>query len=131
MAHLEQCGCQATDSLSCLDMGRAQNTHPTGSVPLWSTREPEWLRPGKCMKCRVHMGQCPCRAPWSLSSVDLGSTHHLGLWQTQCVPSAESTSHTCQQCLFAVSLPLRSTTEQVSLNKWPPSFYCVRPKIRH
>ena len=33
--------------------------------------------------------------------------------------STASMPHTCQWCLFAVSLLLHSTTEQVSLNKWP------------
>ena len=113
-------------------MEEGHKTHsPSGSVPLRSTREPEWLRPGKCMKCRVHGGQCPCRAPWRLSSVDLGSAHRLGLWQAQCAPSAESRSHTCQWCLFAESLPLHSTPEQVSLNKLPPLPLHVRVEIRH
>ena len=33
-----------------LGPGKAQNTGPTESAPLWSTQkpEPEWLRPGKC-----------------------------------------------------------------------------------
>ena len=71
-----------TYCLSCSDLGRAQNTHPTGSVPLQSIQEHEWLRPGKCMKCRACFGQFPCRAPWSLSSVDQGSTGHLDLGHT-------------------------------------------------
>ena len=100
-----------------LDLGRAQNSQPTGSVPLWSTGEPEWLRPGKFTKCRGHLRQHPCRMSWSLSSVDPGSTHSLGLWQTQCGPSTTSTLHTCQKYLFVVFLPPHSTTEQVSLNK--------------
>ena len=86
---------------------------PSGPGPLWSTREPERLRPGKCMKCRVHVGQCPRRAPWSLSSVDLGSTHCFVLWQAQCVPSAESTSRTHQWC--SLWRPSLSTAQ---LNKW-------------
>ena len=53
---------------------------PSGFVSLWSTWEPEWLSPRNFTKHRAHLGQCPCRAPWSLSSVDLGSTCHLGLW---------------------------------------------------
>ena len=31
------CTCQAPGHLSCLDLGRAQSTGPTESVPLWST----------------------------------------------------------------------------------------------
>ena len=107
-------------------------THsPSGSVPLQSTPEPEQPRPGKCTKCRAHLGQCPCRAPWSLSRVDPGSTRRLGLRQTQCGPSTASTPHTGQWCLFAVSLPPHNTTKQVSLNKWPPSPPCIRAEIRH
>ena len=83
-------------------------------------QEPESLRPGMCMKCRAHLGQYPCREPWSLSSIDLGSTCCLELCQTQCGPPTVSTPHTCQQYLFAMSLPPHKTTEQVSLNKWPP-----------
>ena len=104
---------------------------PSRSVPLQSTRETEWLRPEKFMKHRVHLEQCPCRGHWSLRSMDLESTHHLGLWQTQCGPSTVSTINTCQQYLFAVSLLPRSTTEQVSLNKWSSSPPYVRVDIRH
>ena len=47
---------QAPGHLSCSDLGRAQNTGPTESVPLWSTQEPEpeRLRPGKCTQLRAH-----------------------------------------------------------------------------
>ena len=76
-AHLGHCARQAPGHLSCSDLGRAQNACPTQSVPLWSTREPEpkQLSPGKCTKLRAPFGQLPCRATWSLSSVDLESTH--------------------------------------------------------
>jgi len=30
---------------------------------LYSTREPEWLRPGKCMKLKAHLGHCPAEHP--------------------------------------------------------------------
>ena len=106
-------------------------THsPSGSAPLQSTWEPEQHRPGKCMKFRVHMILCTFRAPWSLRSVDLGSTCHLGMWQTQCGPCMVSIPHTCQWYLFVVSLP-HSTTERVILNKWPHLPHCVRVEIRH
>ena len=72
-----------------------------------STWEPEQLRPGKCTKFRDHLGQCPCRAPWRRSSVDLRSTCHLGLWQAHCGPSTASTAHTCHICQF-----------KTQLNKW-------------
>ena len=101
-AHLGQCAHQALGRLSCSDLGRAQNTCPTESVPLWSTREPEpeQLRPGKYMnpgptlesspakqpeaeqhrseKCtqpRAHLRQFPSRTTWNLSSVDRESIH--------------------------------------------------------
>ena len=68
---------QASGRLSCSDLGRAQNAGPTKSVPVWSTREPEpeRLRPGKCTQPRALFRQFPCRATWSLSSVDQESTH--------------------------------------------------------
>ena len=94
-AHLKRCACQEPGHLSCSDLGRAQNAQPTCSVSLRSTQEPEQLRPGKCRKCRVRSRQRPCRAPWSLSSVDPGSTHGLELRQTLCGPTA-STPHTHQ-----------------------------------
>ena len=126
-----QCTHQAPGHLSCSELGRAQNAHPTESVLLRITWEPEWLSPGKCTKLKARFGQCPCRAPSSLSSVDLGSTRRLELGQMQCGPYTVSTPHTCQRCLFAVSLPPHNTTEQVSLNKWPPLPPCVRVEIRH
>ena len=107
-------------------------THsPSEFVSLRGTWEPEQFSPGNCMKCSAHVGLCPCRPPWSLSSVDPGSTCHLGLWQTQCGPSTVSNPHTYEQYLFAVSLPPYKTTEQVSLSKWPPLPPHVRAEIRH
>ena len=68
---------QARGRLSCSDLGKTQNADSTESVPLWSTQEPEpeWLRPGKCTQPRACFRQFPCRATWSLSSVDQESTH--------------------------------------------------------
>ena len=71
-----------------------------------------------------------CKAPWSLSSVDLESTCCCGLGQTQCGPYTVSTAHTHQPYLLAVYLPPHNTTEQVSLNKWPSLPPCVRVEIR-
>ena len=131
--HLGQCSLIEPCHLSCSDLGRAQNTHPTESVPLWNTweLEPEQLRSRKCMKHRTHIGQYPWRATWSLSSVDPESTclHEWG--QTNCGPYTMSTPHTQQWYLLAVSLPPHNTTEQVSLNKWPPFPPCVRVEITH
>ena len=57
-----ECTHQAPGRLSCSDLGRAQNTGPTESVPLWSTREPEpeRLRPGKRTQPRAHFRKFPC-----------------------------------------------------------------------
>ena len=99
-------------------------------VEYWEP-EPEQLRPVKCMKCRARFGQYPCRETWSLSSVDWESTHHSEPGQTQCGPYTVRTPYTCQWYLFAVFLHFHSTTEQVSLNKWPPLPLCVRAEIRH
>ena len=76
-----------------------------------STREPEWLRPGKCTKCRAHFRQC-LRSTLKPESVDPGKHTRCELGQTQCGPSTESTPHTGQRYLFAVSFPPHSTTEQ-------------------
>ena len=65
------------------------------------------------------MELCHHGALRSLSGLDLGSGCSLGLWQPPCGPSTMSALHTCLWCLFAVFLSLHSTTEQVSLNKWP------------
>ena len=67
---------------------------------------------GKYMKCRAWFGWYPCRAPWSLSSVDQESTgRELG--KTQCGLYSASTPHTCQWYLFSLSsLPTKQ------LNKW-------------
>ena len=72
-----ECACQAPGHLSCSDLGRAQNASPAESVPLWSTREPEpeQHRPGMCTQPRPCLRQFPCRAIWSLSSVDWERTH--------------------------------------------------------
>ena len=57
--------CQAPGHLSCSDLGRAQNTGPTKSAPLWSTQEPEpeRLRPGKCTQPRPHLRQFLAEQP--------------------------------------------------------------------
>ena len=59
------CVHQAPAHLSYLDLGSAQNTGPTKSTPLWSTREPEpeWLRPGKCKQTRACLRQFPAEQP--------------------------------------------------------------------
>ena len=126
-----QCAHQAPGWLSSLDLGKTQNPQPIWVCALAEHLRPEWLWPGRCTKCRAHLGLCLWRASWSLRRVETGSTHLLGLWQTQCGPSTARTPHTCQQYLFAVSLPLHNTTEKMSIYKWPPSHPHVRGKIRH
>ena len=113
------------------EISSPEETHGTrGTVLSQHTQESEQLKLGKCSKLRAKLGECHRRAPWRLSRVDPGSTRHLGLWQTQCGPSTASAPHTCQWYLLAVSLPTNKTTEQVSLNKWPPLPPCVRAEIR-
>ena len=78
---------------------------PLGTVPLQSTLEPEQCGYGKYTR------------PWPVANP---------VWSIHC-----EHAHTCQWYLFAVSLSLHSTVEQVSLNKWlllPPR---VRAEIRH
>ena len=120
---------QAHGHLSFSDWGRAQNAGPTESVPLWSLQEPEpeWLRPGKCRQPRAHSLQSNLEP----EQCRLGkhTLHEQG--QTQCGRDTASTPHAHQRYLFAVVLPPYSTTEQVSLNKRPPSPLCVRAEIRH
>ena len=82
-------------------LGPGKGTKSNAYPGLWPSGAPENLRRlGKCMKSRAPLGQCPCRAPWSLNSVEPGSTCHLGLWQTQCGPSTVNTPHTCQGYFF-------------------------------
>ena len=100
---------QTPHHLSCSDLGRAQNTGPTESAPLRTTRvpEPERLRPGRCRQPRAGLGRFKAEQPraWAVWA---GRVHaHCG-WDTV---------STCQCYLFAASLPLHSMTEQVSLKK--------------
>ena len=66
----------STWSIELLGPGKAQNAGPIESVSLWSIQEPapDQLRPGKCTKSRAHLGQFPCRATRSLSSLDRENT---------------------------------------------------------
>ena len=89
-------------NLSGLDLGNAYNAGPASDISQQSNLEPT--------QCR--WGKHTCRE-WG---------------QTQCGLDTASTS----QCyLFAVFLPLHSTTEKVSLKKCPPPPPCVRAEIRH
>ena len=119
------------ETVSSPSTGHPNKTHsPSGSVPLWSPQEPKQLRHGMCTKCRAHSGQRPCRASWSLSSVDTGRTRCLGLWQTQCGPSMRALpAHASSICCSIP--PSHNAFVQMSLNRWPPSPPCVRAEIRH
>ena len=56
---------QAPGHLSCSDLGRAQNSGPTESVPLWSTiePEPEQLRPGSVCNPGPALDSSPAKQP--------------------------------------------------------------------
>ena len=110
-----ECDHQAPCHLSCSGLGRVQNAGPTESAPLWSTwePEPERLRPGKCTQPRAHLRQFPCRATWSLRSVDWESTHALsGGKPSVAKPLKALPTHTNDICLQCSSLPT------ARLNKW-------------
>ena len=102
------CARQVPGLLSCSDLGRAHNTGPTESVPLWSTREtePEWLRSGKCMQPRAGLRQFPCRATWSLSSVDRKSTNPMSRGKPSVAQTLRALpTHASDICLQFFSLP--------------------------
>ena len=85
-------------------MGKAQNTGPTKPAPLWSTQEPELS--GLGLESACNLGPAPCRATWSLSSVDGESTHSMSRGK----PSVAGTlwvplTHTSDICLQCPSLP--------------------------
>ena len=115
-ACLGECTHQPPGRMSCSDLGRAQNTDPTESVPLWSTREPEsqQFRPGKCMKHRACFGQFPCRTTWKPDQCRPGKHTHHEQGQTQCGPDTASTPHTCHGISLQCSSPHPSTAQ---LNK--------------
>ena len=99
------CARQAPGHLSCSDLGRAQNAGPTESAPLWSTREPEpeCLRPGKCTQPRACLRQFPCRATWSLNSVDWERTHAMSGANPVGLKHCEHSPHT--PVIFVCSVP--------------------------
>ena len=94
--HLGQRACQAPSHLSWSDLGRAQNTGPTKSVPLWGAQEPEpeGLSPGKCMQPRVYFRQFPAEQ-LEPEQCRLGKHTHSEWGQTQWSPDTEP-PHTSQ-----------------------------------
>ena len=131
MAHLRWCSHGAPGNQGTRIREEIKMNGPPGTVRSPRTWSPELLGPGEGTKRRACFGQFPCRATWILSNVDWESTGHRELGQTQCGKYTSSTPHTRQWCLFAVFFPPHNTTEQVSLNKWPPLPPCVRVEIRH
>ena len=65
----------------------AHLTHTQPSLCPCGWSEPERLRPGTCTKHRACLGQCLCIAPWSLSSVDPGSTRCRERGKPSAVPT--------------------------------------------
>ena len=103
-----ECALQVPGHLSCSDLGRAQNSGPTESMLLWSTREsePEWHRSEKCTQPKVHLRQFPSRATRTLNSVNQESTHTV----SRSKPSVGKTlqalpTHASDICLQCSTLP--------------------------
>ena len=115
--------------LSCSELGRAQNTGPTESVPLRTTRvpEPEQLRLGKCIQPRAGSGQFLVEQPrdWAVWA---GWAH---------APSAGAGPVWLRHCkhapvLFVCSVPPSPQGDWKSEpKKCPPPPPCVRAEIRH
>ena len=100
------CGVPETLNLSSLDLGSARNPGPT-------------------------LDSSPAEQPGAWAVLTRKAHTRGEQEQTQCGPVTTSTPHTHQWYFFAVFLPPHSTTEQLSLNKWPPLLPCVRAEIRH
>ena len=99
---------QTPGHLSCSEPGKAQNAGPTKSAPLWSTQEPEpeQIRPGKYTQPRAHFRQFPCRATWSLSSVDWENTHAMSKGKPSVAETVQALpTHASDLCLQGSSLP--------------------------
>ena len=123
--------CTSTWSPELLDPGRAQNTCPTKSVPLWSTWVPLW----NLNLSSLHLGsaQIQCLL-WKVPLQSNLEAEQGRLGNTQAVsggkPSVVHTlwplpTHSSNICLQCSSLPT------VQLNNWAPSPPCVREEIRH
>ena len=102
---------QTPHHLSCSDLGRAQNTGPTESVPLRTTRvhEPEQLRPGRCMQPRAGLARFPAEQPraWAVWA-RIAHTPWVGagpMWLRHC-------KHT--PVLFVCSIPPSSQRDWTS-----------------
>ena len=99
------CGVPESLNLSGLDLGRACNPGPS-------------------------LDSSPAEQPGAWA-VQTGKAHMPWAGTNPVWPRCSEHPHTCQWYLFAVFLSLHSITEQVSLNKWPPSPLCVREEVRY
>ena len=92
-------------------LGPGKGTKCTAYLSLCPHGAPKNVRCGKCKKCRTHLGQHPCRAAWSLSSVEVHAT--LGCDKPSVVhPLHAPRTHNSSICLKCLSLP---TAQQ---DKW-------------
>ena len=109
---------QAPGHLSCSYLGRAQNSGPTKSVPLWRTgeTEPEQLWTGKCTQPRTSLRQSR-QSNLEPEQCRLGNHTRCEQGQTRCGRDTGSTPHRRQWYLFAVFLPPHSTAKKVSVKK--------------
>ena len=118
IAHLGRVCLPTTWSPECLDLGRAQNAGPTESVPLYPrTWVPENLNlSGLDLGSTHNPGpalQFPCRATWSLSSVDRESTHAVSGGKPSVAQTLRALpTHASDICLQCSSLPA------AKLNQW-------------
>ena len=125
-AHPGNCACQACGHLSSSDLGRAQNADPTELLPLWCTQEnePEWLRPGKSMQPRARFRHFPCRATWSLSSVEWESTQAMSGGKPRVAQTVRALpTHASDICLQCSSLPT------AQLKKWAQISDLLHPLV--
>ena len=99
------CGVPENLNLSGSDLGSANKPGPVSDSSQQSNLEPEKCRPWK--HTRGEWGQLQCR------------------WNPVSIPNAR------QWYFLPVFLPPHSTSQQVSLKKWPSSPPSVRVEIRH
>ena len=66
------------------------------------------------LETRDSPGTIPSGSAQASEQLGPGKHYHHRPWQPPCGPSTGSATHTCQWGLFAVSLPLHSTTEKAS-----------------
>ena len=135
------CACQTPHHPSCSELGRAQNTGPTESAPLRTTRvpEPEWLRPGRCMQPRAGLGRFLAKQPraWAVwagrvhlpwteaGPVWLRHYEHMPVLFVSCVPPSPQLHWTSEPKTKVSTTTLlvsgrKSDTEETSKQKLKP-----------